>query len=491
MQVLSNLLRVQVAPKISSSCSRSSVITCVCEAHGNPCPTLEWRLSGHVLSNSTETSISEEMLESTGVKSVLTTRSLTDTDVLQCFSANIYGRASHQFQAVPPPQETRFHHPSVLLGVAVGASVMMIVGIVMFCYERRRKEKLSETSQDNISELSLTQITTALNNDGECVYTNNGLLSSTALSAPESLHYSTIDFTNAEPASGEIWGIASLTSEYATLRHRPAGATDAENNTLTSETEPRKQDMTAKIIDTSLPESEDEIYGNISHHYRQKEPLDLPWIPYIYCQKSKVVPKISSSCSRSSVIGCVCEAHGNPCPTLEWRLSGHSFSNSTETSISEEMLGSTGVKSVLTTRQSLTDMDVLQCFSANIHGSASQKFQTVPLPQDTGFHYPSVLLGAAVGVFVMMIVCIVVLCCERKRKEKSLEISQDQTSGLILTQTAVARDNDRRFVYTNKDILPFTIPGAPESLHYSSNDFRNTEPPSGEIWGNTSRTFSK
>ncbi|XP_058629771.1 sialic acid-binding Ig-like lectin 10 [Onychostoma macrolepis] len=257
-------LDVQFAPNISSSCSRNSVIACVCEAHGNPCPTLEWRLSGHVLANSTETSIREETLGSTGVKSVLTTRqSLTDTDVLQCFSSNTYGRASQQFQTFPSTQETSFHHPSVLLGAAVGASVMMIVCIVMLCCERRRKEKPSETRQDDTSGLILTQTAVALDNDGQFVYGNKGMLSSTAPSSPESLHYSSIDFTNTEPPSGEITGIASLTSEYATVRHRPAGATDTENNTSTSETEPKKQDVTAEITDTSSPASEDMIYENV------------------------------------------------------------------------------------------------------------------------------------------------------------------------------------------------------------------------------------
>ncbi len=90
---------------------------------------------------------------------------------------------------------------------------------------------------------------------------------------------------------------------------------------------------------------------------------------------------------------CVCEAHGNPCPTLEWRLSGHALANSTETSISEEMLGSTGVKSVLTTRQSLTDTDVLQCFSSNIYGSSSQQFQTIPPPQDTSERHKTTALS--------------------------------------------------------------------------------------------------
>uniref|UniRef100_A0A8C2AM63 Ig-like domain-containing protein n=1 Tax=Cyprinus carpio TaxID=7962 RepID=A0A8C2AM63_CYPCA len=264
-QNISLLLDVQFAPKISSSCSRNSAMACVCEAHGNPCPTLEWRLSGHVLYNSTETSISEETLGSTGVKGVLTThRSLKDTDILQCFSANIYGSASQQFQAVPPPKETSFHYPSVLLGAAVIASVMMSVCIMKLCYERKRKEKPSETT----SGLILTHTTVALDNDGQFVDVNNGMPSSTALSAPESLHYSSINFINTEPPSGEIRGISSLTSEYAAVQDHPAGA--AENNHSTSEAEPKKQKMTAEITDTP---SEDVIYENTSHRYRQKEPL--------------------------------------------------------------------------------------------------------------------------------------------------------------------------------------------------------------------------
>ncbi|XP_026112044.1 sialic acid-binding Ig-like lectin 11 [Carassius auratus] len=269
-------LDVQFAPNISISCSRSSVTECVCEAHGNPCPTLEWRLSGRVLTNSTETSISEETLGSTGVKSVLNThQSLTDTDVLQCFSTNKYSSTStsQQFQDVLPPQDTRFHHQSVLLGAAVGASVMMIACFVMICYERRKKEKPSEIRQDDTSGLILTQTAVSLDNDSESVYTNKGMLSSTAPSAPESLHYSSIYFTNADPPSGEIMGLASLTSEYAAVRHCPARDTDTENNASTSETEPKKPDMTAKITDTSSPASEDVIYENTSHRYRQKEEL--------------------------------------------------------------------------------------------------------------------------------------------------------------------------------------------------------------------------
>ncbi|XP_043099860.1 myelin-associated glycoprotein-like [Puntigrus tetrazona] len=263
-------LDVQFMPKVNSSCSRNSVMSCVCEAHGNPCPTLEWRLSGHALTNSTETPISEEKLGSTGVKSVLTLRqSLSDTDVLQCFSSNVYGSASQQFQPISSTQETSFHPLSVLLGAAVGAAVMIILCIMMLCYERRRKEKPSESRQDDTSGLILTQIAVALDHDIQFVHADNGMLSSTAPSEPQSLHYSSIDFSNTEAPSGEIRGMASLTSEYATIRHRPEEAADPENTT-----EPKQEeDMTAEITDTSSPASEDVIYGNMSHHHRQKEPL--------------------------------------------------------------------------------------------------------------------------------------------------------------------------------------------------------------------------
>ncbi|XP_043100683.1 sialic acid-binding Ig-like lectin 5 [Puntigrus tetrazona] len=237
------LLDVQFAPKVNSSCSRNSVMSCVCEAHGNPCPTLEWRLSGHALTNSTETPISEEKLGSTGVKSVLTLRqSLSDTDVLQCFSSNVYGSASQQFQPISSTQETSLHFPSALLGAAVSASLMMILCIVKLYSERWVQTKPLLW----IMTFSLFTPITA------CCHPHQQ-------SEPQSLHYSSIDFSNTEAPSGEIRGMASLTSEYATIRHRPEEAADPENTT-----EPKQEeDMTAEITDTSSPASEDVIYGNI------------------------------------------------------------------------------------------------------------------------------------------------------------------------------------------------------------------------------------
>ncbi|XP_056101257.1 B-cell receptor CD22-like [Rhinichthys klamathensis goyatoka] len=262
-QNASVMLDVQFAPKISSSCNKSSVITCVCEAHGNPSPKLEWRLYGNALVNFTNTFIENGTLGSTSLKSVLIIHQhLTDTDVLQCFSANTLGTASASQRFHPIARtsgtETRFHHPSVLLGAAVGASAMMILCIIAIYNERRRNPKPSGTRQDDTSGLILSQTAMVSSGDEEHDYGNKDMLSAVTPTTPESLHYSSVDFTNAEPASGEIWGASSLTEEYAVVRHHSAGdaapATD-----LKKDQSP--QDSSEKITDVS---SEDTIYENMT-----------------------------------------------------------------------------------------------------------------------------------------------------------------------------------------------------------------------------------
>ncbi|XP_039516570.1 B-cell receptor CD22-like isoform X2 [Pimephales promelas] len=251
-------LNVQFAPKISSFC-KSSVITCVCEAHGNPSPKLEWHLSGNVLANTTNTVIWNETLGSTSSKSVLIIhRHLTETDVLLCFSANTLGTASASFHPIAQTL-TNFHQQSVLLGAAVGASAMMILCIIAVYNERRRNPKPSGTRQDDTSGLILSQTATVPNGDEVVVYENKDMQSAITPRTAESLHYSSIVFTNAEPASGEIWGASSLTEVYAVVRRHSAGdaasATDLEKDQS-------PQDSREKITDGS---SEDMIYENMTH----------------------------------------------------------------------------------------------------------------------------------------------------------------------------------------------------------------------------------
>ncbi|KAJ8332961.1 hypothetical protein SKAU_G00418570 [Synaphobranchus kaupii] len=98
----------QNMPQISGSgsCSRTAAeISCSCESRGNPSPSMEWRVSGLRVTNSTDRVISEEQLGNTGLRSSLTMRhSQGDTPTLFCLSANTIGSSSLRL-LIPSPQQ--------------------------------------------------------------------------------------------------------------------------------------------------------------------------------------------------------------------------------------------------------------------------------------------------------------------------------------------------------------------------------------------------
>ncbi|KAB5541866.1 hypothetical protein PHYPO_G00084870 [Pangasianodon hypophthalmus] len=87
----------------------------------------------------------------------------------------------------------------------------------------------------------------------------------------------------------------------------------------------------------------------------------------------------SSSCNTTQdLILCSCEAHGNPSPKLEWRLSGQTpVSPSEVISIWEESASNTTLRSFISIRQSVKDMSTLQCVVSNKLGVTSQHFSFV------------------------------------------------------------------------------------------------------------------
>ncbi|KAJ8332963.1 hypothetical protein SKAU_G00418590 [Synaphobranchus kaupii] len=90
----------------SGSCSRTAAeISCSCESRGNPSPSMEWRVSGLRVTNSTDRVISEEQLGNTGLRSSLTMRhSQGDTPTLLCLSTNTLGSSSLRL-LIPSPQQ--------------------------------------------------------------------------------------------------------------------------------------------------------------------------------------------------------------------------------------------------------------------------------------------------------------------------------------------------------------------------------------------------
>ncbi|XP_051543938.1 uncharacterized protein LOC127434920 [Myxocyprinus asiaticus] len=235
-QNASVLLDIQYAPKISpsSSCNRADVTdVCFCEVDGNPSHKLEWYRSGRPVTNLTNTFIYEERLSSTVFRSSITLHdSITHTSTLQCSTTNTHGTASKLFQLLLYHQESAdFHIFSLLVGVAVGASLIMFLFIIMHLYARRKNSRSSQKRQGDTTGLIL--IDRAVSQDEEePVYVNKVMLSPGAatLNCPESLQYSSIDFTKTQPESEEIRGISSLTAEYAVVRHYSVGVSGAESS---------------------------------------------------------------------------------------------------------------------------------------------------------------------------------------------------------------------------------------------------------------------
>ncbi|KAG7320659.1 hypothetical protein KOW79_016512 [Hemibagrus wyckioides] len=184
--------------------------------------------------------------------------------------------------------------------------------------------------------------------------------------------------------------------------------------------------------------------------------LDLQYAPQI---------SSSSSCnSTQTLIMCSCEVHGNPSPTLEWRLS-----DQTPSTTREESVNNTTSRSFISIHQSFTDMLTLQCVGSNNLGTDTQifYFKKVPHPSGkvlgSGVDVPSVLIGAAVGASVMMMLCGLFLCVRRVNPSQS---GGSDATGLILNNMAVGQEEGGESVYANKQV-------SSESLHYSTVMFPN------------------
>ncbi|XP_073670963.1 uncharacterized protein [Paramisgurnus dabryanus] len=272
-------LLVQYAPKISLfSCNITDLTVCLCEAHGNPSPKMEWHLSGRPVSNSTNTSISEERLNSTDLRSFISLhQSLTHTDTLQCVTINTHSTASQQIQLLHCSHETNYSAgisvSSVLTGASIGASVMMILCVIKNIYERNRNSRSTKTRQEDIAELKLTN-----GENEEPIYSNKSA-EDTSLICPEFLHYSSIDFTNTQIESEEIRGVSSLTAVYASVQQDP-------------DPPPNSNISTVEIADSKESDPELTISTDTEQDQAKKTDLQSDEVSDIYAQVRRATQKI-------------------------------------------------------------------------------------------------------------------------------------------------------------------------------------------------------
>ncbi|XP_064176187.1 B-cell receptor CD22-like [Anguilla rostrata] len=135
-------LNVTYMPQISGSgsCSRTAAeISCSCESRGNPSPSMEWRVSGLRVTNSTERVIREEQLGNTGLRSSLTMRqSQGDTPTLLCVSTNTLGNSSLQLH-LPSPQQHSGLNFNPLLHIIIIGLICLYVLTVGFCIHKNKR----------------------------------------------------------------------------------------------------------------------------------------------------------------------------------------------------------------------------------------------------------------------------------------------------------------------------------------------------------------
>ncbi|KAM9499497.1 B-cell receptor CD22-like isoform 1-T2 [Salvelinus alpinus] len=166
---------MEFAPQISSfsRCLHSgSQVSCTCDSHANPAPSVQWRLSGRHVNHSTATAISEEPLGRIGLRSTLTIRqSREDPPTALCLSSNSQGSASLQLCVT----STGYQMLSLLVGAGAGAAGMLLLCVVTCVIVRRLHAKTTwDLKPEDITELILTDWT--LSQEDDSLYASKSTL---------------------------------------------------------------------------------------------------------------------------------------------------------------------------------------------------------------------------------------------------------------------------------------------------------------------------
>ncbi|XP_064175957.1 B-cell receptor CD22-like, partial [Anguilla rostrata] len=152
-------LNVKYMPQISGSgsCSRTAAeISCFCESRGNPSPSMEWRVSGLRVTNSTDRVIREEQLGNTGLRSSLTMRqSQGDTPTLLCVSTNTLGSSNLQLHVLSPQQHSGLNCNPLFHIIIVGLICLYVLTVGFCIHKNKRLSRRLKEGRDGDTYASL------------------------------------------------------------------------------------------------------------------------------------------------------------------------------------------------------------------------------------------------------------------------------------------------------------------------------------------------
>ncbi|XP_056237818.1 cell surface glycoprotein MUC18-like [Seriola aureovittata] len=179
---------VQFPPQIlnSSVCTKTeSQVNCSCETVGNPSPVLHWNLDGLPVDHSDRFAISNELLNDTGVRSVITVSQPPwgDLSTLVCHSSNSLGAASQRFCVTSLEQQTsagsQVQVPLPVFITTVAALLVLVCALLFVIRVQRIHHKLPKSQcTGDTSAFAMDQLLTrsegneAPNTTEEDIYAN-------------------------------------------------------------------------------------------------------------------------------------------------------------------------------------------------------------------------------------------------------------------------------------------------------------------------------
>ncbi|XP_056312335.1 sialic acid-binding Ig-like lectin 10 [Danio aesculapii] len=248
-------LHVQYAPQISisSSCTSTDVTLCFCEVDGNPSPEVEWHLTGRLVSNSSNTFISEEQLSNTSLRSFISLhQSLTHTNPLLCVSKNSHGNASQQL-LLPPATACNacLSYSFMLIGVPVLALVILVSVIICIRKERGKQQQTKQEECNNGSSQNAIK-----ENEGDSLYV-------------------TMSSVGTTKGNLDVKSVSSLHDDYVVIYRGSGGPAKAKSsvressNSTEAQVIERADELTkqteSKQLEEELFEEDSQLYAKIKH----------------------------------------------------------------------------------------------------------------------------------------------------------------------------------------------------------------------------------
>ncbi|KAG9329223.1 hypothetical protein JZ751_006460, partial [Albula glossodonta] len=413
-----------IMPQISGSgsCSRTAAeISCSCESRGNPSPSMEWRVSGLRVTNSTDRVIREEQLGNTGLRSSLTMRhSQGDTPTLLCLITNTVGNASLQLHVPCLEYDSEM----------TGAERFILIGCLL---QGTLSREWAIWMPQSIEALSGSCVLIPCRFEIQPQYDKDLVAEAKGLWMKGGTHQDRTVFDAKNTSSliqGKITGDLLKKNCTTILEKFPLSYNDTyffrliaqdplkynfqqgvQINVQDSPPKPKLTPVKVEVTEGSsvslscsaaapcptlpptltwtprLSDSEDQLQENQDqtksvssvltftashlHHGQKITCTALYKLQQEDTQKTSEASLTLSVLRTAAEISCSCESRGNPSPSMEWRVSGLRVTNSTDRVIREEQLGNTGLRSSLTMRHSQGDTPTPLCLSTNTLGSSS------------------------------------------------------------------------------------------------------------------------